>query len=264
MRLIRLTVLAILAQCRARPTSRLMRDSLKLKTELLFLSIGSILPLAVFAILAVVSLSDHPRSMMQQEVMGRVASAMSSIDAEVQGSIMTLQALAVSEDLEVGDLRSFHQNAGRVLKTRPNWLNIGLTSVSRVQLLDVASPFGQHFQAMTTRRPVLRPATAVGSVRASPAAIHRAFGYACHVRQWPRRPRLRSAPALANPSTAAATRLEHQTLDHNRAVIARTGRALDAPLVQFQCGGEASQGSFATRPLADLTPPTSSSLVAGS
>jgi signal transduction histidine kinase/ActR/RegA family two-component response regulator len=150
-----------------------MRDSLKLKTELLVLSIGSVLPLAVFAILAVVALSDYQRSMMQQEVMGRVASAMSAIDAEVQGSIMTLQALAVSEDLEVGDLRSFHQNARRVLKTRPSWLNIGLTSVSRVQLLDVASPFGQHApfagdddtfdRVLGTRKP------AVGSVRAGAA-----------------------------------------------------------------------------------------------
>ena len=226
---------------RAANFDALMRGSLKLKTELLFLSIGAVFPLAVFTILAIVALSDHPRSIMQQEVMGRVASAMSAIDAEVQGSIMTLQALAVSEDLELGDLRSFHQDARRVLKTRPDWLNIGLTSVSRVQLLDVTSPFGQHApfaddddtfdRVLTTRKP------AVGGIRAGPTVRTPSVrvrvpvfvnGTVKYVLTAPIKPAsfgelLRAQPLQRDWSI--------RLLDRNRAVIARIPDGpLDAPL----------------------------------
>jgi hypothetical protein len=85
---------------------------LKLKFELLLLSVGTALPLAIFAVVAVFALIDHQRSTMQQEAMGRVASVMSAIDAEVNGSIMTLQALAASENFEGGDFRSFHDKRG--------------------------------------------------------------------------------------------------------------------------------------------------------
>jgi signal transduction histidine kinase len=146
---------------------------LKLKAELLLLSVGSVLPLVAFAILAVAALISHQRSTMQHEAMGRVASAMSAVDAEVHGSIMTLQALGASMSLEDGDLRSFHEEARRVLTTRPNWLNIGLASVERVQLMDANRPFGEPAtfvadddtfeRAVTTRRP------AVGSVRVGSA-----------------------------------------------------------------------------------------------
>ena len=214
---------------------------MKLKSELLWLSVGSVLPLVVFAILAVAALISHQRSTMQQEAMGRVASAMSAIDAEVHGSIMTLQALGASMSLEDGDLRSFHEEARRVLTTRPNWFNIGLASVARVQLIDANRPFEEPApfaadddtfdRATATRRP------AVGSLRAGTAVAQPAV-------------RVR-VPVLVNgvvkyvltapikPDTFdALLRAQHiqpdwriMLLDRNRNVIARVPeRPGDAPL----------------------------------
>src|SRR5262249_27516127 len=124
-------------------------------------------------ILAIGVLTARERTTIEQEAMGRVASAMSAIDAEVRGSIMTLQGLAASKNLEMGDLRAFHAEARRVLGTRPNWLNIGLASVEHVQLIDAVLPFGSPApfgrdddtfeRALETREP------AVGSVQPGPA-----------------------------------------------------------------------------------------------
>jgi sensor domain CHASE-containing protein len=61
-------------------------------------------------VLAVTALTRHERTTIEQEAMGRAASVMSAIDAEVNGSIMALQALAASKNLETGDLRAFRSS----------------------------------------------------------------------------------------------------------------------------------------------------------
>jgi PAS domain S-box-containing protein len=62
-----------------------------------------------------------------------------------------LSALASSDDLDTGDLRSFHEGARRVLQTQPDWFTIHLASPSAQQLLDVRQPFGAGLPAIRER-----------------------------------------------------------------------------------------------------------------
>src|SRR5689334_12575486 len=55
-----------------------------------------------------------------------------------------LEALGTSRNLRAGDLKSFHEEARRILATQPDWLNIGLATPSREQLMDAVLPFGQQ------------------------------------------------------------------------------------------------------------------------
>src|SRR6185436_1010193 len=95
-------------------------------------------------------------------------------DAELGGSITTMQALSVSKNIESGDIRAFHAEAQRVLAAQqPDWRNIGLATVSRVQLFDANRPYGAGAPfgaddasfnlAIRTRQP------AIGDVIAGPA-----------------------------------------------------------------------------------------------
>jgi signal transduction histidine kinase/ActR/RegA family two-component response regulator len=116
----------------------------KLKTSLIVLAVGSLVPLLVFAAVAVALLVEHERDTMERETMGRVISAMSAVDAKLRGSITMLEGLGTSRNLRAGDLKAFHEEARRVLATQPDWLNIGLATPSREQLLDAILPFGEQ------------------------------------------------------------------------------------------------------------------------
>jgi len=67
---------------------------------------------------------------------------MSAVDTQINGSVTSLLALAVSEHLDSGNLRAFNAEARRVLATQAAWLNIGLASPAREQLMDALLPPG--------------------------------------------------------------------------------------------------------------------------
>jgi signal transduction histidine kinase/ActR/RegA family two-component response regulator len=119
-------------------------DAVKLKTSLMMLAAGSLVPLLVFAAVAVVQQVENQRATIERETLGRAVSAMSAIDAKLRGSITMLEALATSQNLQNGDLRAFHEEARRILATQPDWLNLGLVTRDRRQLMDAILPFGEN------------------------------------------------------------------------------------------------------------------------
>src|SRR5438067_8314965 len=119
-------------------------DAVKLKTSLMMLAAGSLVPLLIFAAIAVVQQVDNQRATMERETLGRAVSAMSAIDAKLRGSITMLEALATSQNLQSGDLSAFHEEARRILVTQPDWLNIFLARPDRQQLLDAIRPLGEN------------------------------------------------------------------------------------------------------------------------
>jgi hypothetical protein len=127
-----------------REQSRSGNRGVKLRSALMTLAAASLAPLLVFAAVAGAVLVDHEHERMQRDAMGRVASAMTGVDAELRGAINTLQVLAASRALESGDLRTFHAESQRVLSRQPGWLNIGLASADREQLADAVRPFGEQ------------------------------------------------------------------------------------------------------------------------
>jgi len=145
---------------------------MKLRTSLIVLAVGSLVPLLVFAAVAVAVLVRHERDTMERETMGRVISAMSAVDAKLRGSITMLESLGTSRNLASGDLPAFHEEARRVLATQRDWINIGLATPAREQLMDAILPvdapasFGDDSAfdlAVTTARP------AVGDLNEGPA-----------------------------------------------------------------------------------------------
>ena len=87
---------------------------MRLHPQLSLLVAGAVAPVLVLAVAAGVLLVRHERQTMQSEAIGRTRSAMSAVDAEIRGHFTTLQALAASKTLEMGDLRAFYEEAQRV------------------------------------------------------------------------------------------------------------------------------------------------------
>ena len=141
---------------------------MKLRTNLVLLVAGAMLPLLVLVVAGAALLVHHEREAVQREALGRARSAMSAVDAELRGSLTTLLALKTSENLANGDLQAFHKEAQRVLASQPHWLNIGLATPSRIQLMDAVHPWGQHalFGADDDAfdRAIATGQTAIGSV----------------------------------------------------------------------------------------------------
>jgi hypothetical protein len=104
---------------------------------------GTLVPLIAFGVLAARQLVQHEREAVEREAIGRARAAMSAVEAHLHGSIASLEALGASKTLEAGDLRAFHAESQRVLRTQRGWANIGLTSATKVQLANAVYAFGK-------------------------------------------------------------------------------------------------------------------------
>jgi PAS domain S-box-containing protein len=145
-------------------------SGMNIRSHLDLLVLGAVAPLLAISVLAGVLLVEHERETFRREAVGRARSAMSAVDAELRGSLATMQALAASKNLETGDVRAFHAEAQRVLATQqPGWLNIGFARPDGVQLFNANKPFDANPQiivrdpsfdfAMKARKPVISDLT---------------------------------------------------------------------------------------------------------
>jgi len=115
----------------------------KLRLHLLFLVVGVLVPMLVFALVAVRLLIQDEREAIERDAIGRARAAMIAVDAHLRASIVSLETLAASKTLEADDIAGFHAESQRVLRTQPAWVNIGLTSAAKVQLSDAIYAFGK-------------------------------------------------------------------------------------------------------------------------
>jgi signal transduction histidine kinase len=117
---------------------------MRLHPQLSLLVAGAVTPVLVLAVAAGVLLVRHERQTMQSEAIGRTRSAMSAVDAEIRGHFTTLQALAASKTLELGDLRAFYEEAQRVARGQSDWLSVRLALATETQVFDTSVPFGKN------------------------------------------------------------------------------------------------------------------------
>jgi len=115
----------------------------KLQSRLFLLVAAALAPMVVFATVAALMLLQHERETMERDAIGRARSAMSAVDTHLRGSIASLETLAASKNLETGNIAAFHAESQRVLRTQPGWVNIGLTSGSKIQLANAVYAFGK-------------------------------------------------------------------------------------------------------------------------
>ncbi|HTL76398.1 MAG TPA: ATP-binding protein [Casimicrobiaceae bacterium] len=113
-----------------------------IRSHLILLAIGVVLPVFVFAIVVSVVLAAQDRHTIERAATERARAMMTAVDAELRGSITTLVAIAVSPALSNGDLRGFHDEAQRILGTQPAWLDVRLANAFGEIVVDAREPFG--------------------------------------------------------------------------------------------------------------------------
>jgi hypothetical protein len=114
-----------------------------LRARLVLLVAATLAPMALCAVVAAWQLMVQERSVVEGNVVGRARSAMSAVDAHLRGTVLALQTLAASKNLESGDLAAYHAEAQRVLKGEPAWVNISLMAPSQQVLSNAVYAFGK-------------------------------------------------------------------------------------------------------------------------
>jgi len=140
---------------------------MKLRSHLLVLTLGTLLPMLVFALIALGLLAERERALFERGAKERTLAVLTAIDGELGNSMTTLQALAASRHLDEGGLREFHRDAMRVLPTQPGWTSMSLATPQGEPLLRVPDEFGDKLselpgretfeQVLRTGRPAVRP-----------------------------------------------------------------------------------------------------------
>jgi signal transduction histidine kinase len=129
---------------------------MKLRTNLIALVLAAMLPIVVFATVAVVLLWRADRRGTEERLRNTARALALAVDREVLSTVTTLEALASAEELDRPDLPAFHAVSRRALTTlRGNgWLTIILTSPTGEPMIDAARPLRPPAGAPTTAAPV--------------------------------------------------------------------------------------------------------------
>jgi PAS domain S-box-containing protein len=124
---------------------------MKLRSHLLLLVLGAILPVLVFSGLMVVLFARQERLAAERGLVDTARALAVAVDREIETSLFTLQALAASETLDGDDLPRFRSVLKRALPTQRGWRSIFLADMTGRQLLDTAGRPGQALPAIGDR-----------------------------------------------------------------------------------------------------------------
>lgn len=119
-----------------------MQSSAKGASQVDILTIIAVLPFVAVCIVAAFLEAEQSRTSALNDALGRARTAMSAVDFELRGHVLTVQAMATSRSFEKGDLRAIYDESKRVLGSQPGWLNVGLQSGNGTQLFNAVEPFG--------------------------------------------------------------------------------------------------------------------------
>jgi signal transduction histidine kinase/CheY-like chemotaxis protein len=116
--------------------------SFPLRTHLLFLVVGTLLPtLALSAVLTLRVIRDG-RDAVRRQLLEAARAQATVVDSELLGTIRALRALAESDTLQTGDVDAFREEAVRVRQTQPSWSDVVLHTPKGVAITNVAKSFG--------------------------------------------------------------------------------------------------------------------------
>ncbi|HEX2540642.1 MAG TPA: ATP-binding protein [Caldimonas sp.] len=114
----------------------------RLRTHLLRLTLGTLLPIIVMACIAAFLLAREERAQVERGAQERVRALSTAVDAEIRSSIQPLLTLTESQALIDNDLPRFHDLVLRVKAGRPDWQNINLALPNGQQVLNALRPYG--------------------------------------------------------------------------------------------------------------------------
>ncbi len=129
---------------------------------------GSLLPVVLFAVAVVYKLSNQEQATSERRALLAARTLAGTVEREIASTSRTLQALAASERLDRGDLKSFYSQARRVAQTQPTWLTAILLSPDGRQLVNTKKPFGTPLplaiEPVSLRRVALTSQPTVGNL----------------------------------------------------------------------------------------------------
>jgi signal transduction histidine kinase len=112
---------------------------LRLGAILALLVLATTVPLVVFAARLILSSWQDQVAVVDRQNIERARAISVAIDQEVQTSITALNVLAATDS---GDLRDFHELAGRTVALHPGWQSVCLIDTSRRLIFDTSLPLG--------------------------------------------------------------------------------------------------------------------------
>jgi two-component system cell cycle sensor histidine kinase/response regulator CckA len=115
---------------------------MRLRSYLLTLILGILLPVLVFSAVMLVLFHRQTRAATEKGLLETVRALSVAVDRELSASISVLQALATADPLRTGDLTAFHGIATAVLVSQPAWEGIVLYDPSGQQLINTTHPLG--------------------------------------------------------------------------------------------------------------------------
>lgn len=116
--------------------------TLSLRSYLVLLVAGTLLPVVLFAVAVVYKLSSQEQAATERRILLATRSLASIVERELSSTTRTLQVLVTSERLEQGNLKNFHREATRVVQTQPSWIAVILLSPEGQQVVNTTRPFG--------------------------------------------------------------------------------------------------------------------------
>jgi signal transduction histidine kinase/CheY-like chemotaxis protein len=140
----------------------------RLRSHLLLLVLGAVLPVLVFSAVMAVVFWRQQHAAVDQRFLERVRALTIALDREMEGHIRGLEVLAQSFALQAGDLRAFTGQAQRIRAEQIDWDAVSLMDPRGVPLMNTRVPFGTPLpkrligdalvaRAVATGRPVVTP-----------------------------------------------------------------------------------------------------------
>ncbi|HEX7316835.1 MAG TPA: PAS domain S-box protein [Pyrinomonadaceae bacterium] len=148
--------------------ARTERRALALKWHLVLLVAGALLPLVGFAAVVVYRLAESESAANDRRLLRSAQDLSHAFDRELQATVRILSALAESEQLDGADLRAFHAESKRVLKTQPAWRDLIVLTPDGQQVsntnMEWGTPLPTVLEAESLRRAVEQKRPAVGAL----------------------------------------------------------------------------------------------------
>ncbi|MGI0487810.1 ATP-binding protein [Pantanalinema rosaneae CENA516] len=129
---------------------------LSLRWYLILLVAGTLLPVVLFALAVVYRLSGQEQAASERRMLLAARNVAEIVDQELTGTTRTLQALASSRSLNPVELKTFYDEAKRVVDTQATWVSVILLSPQGQQLVNTRQPFGKQLPSVIEQESLQR------------------------------------------------------------------------------------------------------------
>ena len=139
-----------------RETTFVIRRVVSLRSHLLVLTLGTVLPMLALVIVATIVVADRERTIIERGALERTRALLTAIDEKLLGQVASLRVLSESASLDSGDLGQFYQEVARSLPTQTGWRSVSFADATGRLLFDTAFPFGHALPPSTSTEVVDR------------------------------------------------------------------------------------------------------------